>query len=108
MQESTEKRHQPSDRATKLRLAAAGQFTLSDKPSAKAMDMPTPTAAAKPTKNAVRDLCVANAVAKFGASVETEPSISPASAGCTNRKMNAGSSLRTSLKAKVRLRTTAI
>src|SRR6516162_1259208 len=38
-------------------------------------------AAASPTRNVFQLLCVANAAAKSGASVETEPSISPASPG---------------------------
>jgi hypothetical protein len=47
--------------------------------------MPAPTAEAAPIRNTVWELCVAKAVAKMGASVETEPSIRPASPGCTMR-----------------------
>ena len=47
------------------------------------MEMPAPTAAANPTRNVAQVLWVAKAAANSGASVETEPSISPASPGCT-------------------------
>ena len=42
---------------------------------------PAPIEAAKPTKNAAQLCLVANAAAKSGASVESEPSISPANPG---------------------------
>ena len=45
--------------------------------------MPAPIAAASPTRNVAQVLWVAKAAANSGASVETEPSISPASPGCT-------------------------
>ena len=57
----------------------------SESASDKAMLIPAPVAAAIPTRKAVKGWWVANAVAKIGASVETEPSISPASPGCTTR-----------------------
>ena len=56
---------------------------LSDSASDSPMLMPAPTEAARPTKNAPWELCVSPAAANSGASVETEPSISPSSAGCT-------------------------
>src|SRR5215469_12005915 len=67
---------------------------LSESASEKAILMPAPVAAAMPTRKAVNGLCVAKAVAKIGASVETEPSIRPASPGCTtrSRKLRAASS----------------
>ena len=42
-----------------------------------------PTAAASPTRNVIRVSPVANAVAKSGASVETDPSMRPTKLGCT-------------------------
>ena len=59
---------------------------LSESPSENAMLMPAPVAEAMPTKNVVIVLCVAKAVAKMGARVETDPSIRPARPGCTTRK----------------------
>jgi hypothetical protein len=53
----------------------------SDKASANPMLIPAPTDAARPTRNVGQFLCVAKAAAKSGASVETEPSIRPASPG---------------------------
>ena len=55
----------------------------SDAASVKPIEMPAPTLAARPTRKVVWVSCVAKAVAKIGAKVETEPSISPASPGCT-------------------------
>src|SRR5579875_2085543 len=55
----------------------------SERASAKPMLMPAPTEAASPTAKASWVLMVAKAVAKIGASVETEPSIRPARPGCT-------------------------
>src|ERR1700686_430044 len=49
----------------------------SDSASAKAIEMPAPTDAARPTRNAVQLLLVANAAANTGARVETDPSIRP-------------------------------
>ncbi len=58
----------------------------SERPSENAMEMPAPTAAAAPMRKTVRELCVAKAVAKMGASVETEPSMRPARPGWTMRR----------------------
>ncbi len=58
----------------------------SDSASAKPMEMPAPTEAAMPTRNVSQVLWVANAAANSGASVDTEPSIRPASPGCTTCK----------------------
>ena len=55
----------------------------SEAASAKPIEMPAPTDAAMPTRKVSQVLWVANAAANSGASVETEPSISPASPGCT-------------------------
>src|SRR6266550_3504169 len=55
----------------------------SDSDSANPIDIPAPNEAANPTRNASQLLCVAKAAAKSGASVETDPSINPASPGCT-------------------------
>ena len=52
------------------------------------MLMPAPIDAARPTLNVSAVLPVANAAAKSGASVETDPSIRPARPGCTNRSTN--------------------
>ena len=46
------------------------------------------TEAASPTRNVVHVSWVAKAVAKIGARVETDPSISPANPGCTHVRMN--------------------
>lgn len=54
---------------------------VSESPSEKAMLIPAPTAAANPTKNAMRGSPVAKAVAKRGAKVETEPSMRPTKLG---------------------------
>jgi hypothetical protein len=48
--------------------------------------MPAPVAEAMPTRKAVNGLCVAKAVAKMGARVETDPSIKPDNPGWTTRK----------------------
>jgi len=53
----------------------------SESASAKPMEMPAPMDAASPTRKVDQLLCVANAAAKSGASVETEPSIKPARPG---------------------------
>ena len=48
-----------------------------------------------PTKNAFQELCVAKAAAKTGASVETDPSISPTSPGwitCSTKRLLASAS----------------
>src|SRR5437879_2513655 len=49
--------------------------------SANPIDIPAPTLAANPTLNASKELCVANAAANSGASVDTDPSINPANPG---------------------------
>src|SRR5262245_57437063 len=53
----------------------------SDKPSANAIEIPAPNDAAIPTRNASDVLCDAYAAANSGASVDTDPSINPASPG---------------------------
>src|SRR5437763_6231988 len=53
----------------------------SESHSENAMEIPAPMEAASPTRNASQLLCEANAAAKIGASVETEPSIKPAKPG---------------------------
>src|SRR6185503_17970763 len=55
----------------------------SDSASARPMLMPAPSEAASPTKNALDGLPLSPAAANKGASVDTAPSISPSSAGCT-------------------------
>src|SRR5277367_6099261 len=55
----------------------------SDKASAKPMLMPAPIEAASPTRKVCQLWWVANAAANKGASDDTEPSINPASPGCT-------------------------
>jgi hypothetical protein len=55
----------------------------SDATSVKPMEMPAPIEAASPTRKVDHVLWVAKAAAKIGASVDTEPSINPASPGCT-------------------------
>src|SRR5210317_905577 len=60
----------------------------SDAASVKPMEIPAPTDAARPTKNVVQVSWVAKAVAKIGANVDTDPSISPANPGCTHVKTN--------------------
>jgi len=52
------------------------------------IEIPAPTEAASATVNVVEVDWVANAVAKIGASVDTDPSIRPASPGCTQVRMN--------------------
>ena len=73
----------------------------SDNASAKPMLMPAPSDAARPTAKASQVFFVAKAAANTGASVETEPSMSPASPGCTicktkSRRLALSSSSRTS------------
>ena len=53
------------------------------------MLIPAPVAAAVPIKNVICEFCVAKAVAKRGASVEIEPSMSPMSDGWTTLSKNA-------------------
>ena len=60
------------------------------------MEIPPPTLAARPTRKVVQGSWVAKAVAKIGASVETDPSISPASPGCTQVRMNRRCAVRSS------------
>src|ERR1700728_2685952 len=55
----------------------------SERASAKPILIPAPSEAAIPTRKAVRELWVANAAAKTGAKVETDPSIKPARPGWT-------------------------
>src|SRR5437762_13485778 len=69
--------------ASEIGLPRPVRDPSSERASAKAIDMPAPTAAARPTRNVVCASRVANAVANSGASVETEPSIIPARAGWT-------------------------
>src|SRR5215213_3259631 len=59
--------------------------TSSERPSEKPMLIAAPTAAARPTRNAIRGSLVAKAVANSGASVETDPSIKPTRHGWTTR-----------------------
>src|SRR5215469_10372516 len=61
---------------------------VSDRPSEKAMLTPAPRAVATPVKNAVRGRWVARATAKMGARVDSDPSISPLSAGWTRVRRN--------------------
>ena len=56
--------------------------------SVKPIEMPAPTEAERPTRKVVHGFCVAKAVAKIGARVETEPSISPARPGWTQVSRN--------------------
>ena len=81
--------HEAADRTADPGRAAPGERTVVGQRLRKAMEMPAPTEAAMPTRNVCQVLCVANAAAKSGASVDTEPSISPASPGCTYCSMNA-------------------
>src|SRR2546427_644494 len=60
----------------------------SESPSENAIEIPAPMEAASPTRKASQLLCEANAAAKMGASVETEPSINPAKPGCTTCSKN--------------------
>src|SRR5262245_16657525 len=60
----------------------------SESASANPMLMPAPTVAASPTRNVSQLLAVAKAAANSGASVETEPSISPASPGWMTCRTN--------------------
>ena len=74
----------------------------SDSASAKAIEMPAPIAAASPTRKVDQVLCVAKAAANSGASVETEPSIRPASPGCTYCSMNMRLAVWSSARARLR------
>src|SRR6267154_902403 len=76
----------PVTRPRKTGLPRPVSSPSSESPSEKAMEMPAPTADAAPIRKTVRELCVAKAVAKIGARVETEPSIRPARPGCTMRR----------------------
>ena len=64
------------------------RLPLSDSASANAIEMPAPSDAAIPTRNAFHDWPVAKAAANTGASVDTEPSISPARPGWITRSTN--------------------
>ena len=61
---------------------------VSDSPSEKAMLTPAPRAVAAPVKNAVSGWWVARTTAKIGARVDSDPSISPLSAGWTRLSRN--------------------
>lgn len=56
---------------------------MSESPSENAMLTPAPRAVARPVKKAVTGSWVARTTAKIGARVESEPSMSPLSAGWT-------------------------
>ncbi len=60
---------------------------------------PAPIAVARPAKNAYIGWWVANATAKIGAKVESEPSISPVIAGCARCSRNDRSSWRGNVNA---------
>ena len=73
---------QPPDRCNHARSKTTFQgeprpdnAPSSEAASVKAIETPAPSAAANPTKNVVCEFWVAKAVAKIGASVETDPSI---------------------------------
>src|ERR1700683_1556407 len=61
---------------------------VSDRPSEKAMLTPAPRAVAAPVKNAVSGWWVASTTANIGARVDSDPSISPLSAGWTRLSRN--------------------
>ena len=61
---------------------------VSDSPSEKAMLTPAPRAVAAPVKNAVSGWWVARTTANIGARVDSDPSISPLSAGWTRLSRN--------------------
>ncbi len=82
----------PVTRPRKTGLPRPVSSPSSDSPSENAIEIPAPTAAAAPIRNTVCEFCVAKAVAKIGASVDTEPSIRPASPGCTTRSRKLRSS----------------
>ena len=60
----------------------------SEAASVKPMEIPAPIEAARPMRKVFHVSPVAKAAAKMGASVETEPSISPARPGCTQVSTN--------------------
>ena len=62
---------------------------VSESPSENAMLIPAPIAVATPAMKASNGLCVWSAIAKIGASVESEPSISPVIAGWTRWRRKA-------------------
>ena len=62
---------------------------VSERPSEKAMLIPAPIAVAMPAMKASNGLCVCSAMAKIGARVESDPSISPVIAGWTRWRRNA-------------------
>src|SRR5580693_6746429 len=61
---------------------------VSDSPSEKAMLTPAPRAVAAPVKKAVSGWWVASTTANIGARVDSDPSISPLSAGWTRLSRN--------------------
>src|ERR1700722_14533152 len=61
---------------------------VSDSPSEKAMLTPAPRAVAAPVKNAVSGWWVARTTANIGARVDSDPSMSPLSAGWTRLSRN--------------------
>ena len=56
---------------------------VSDRPSEKPMLTAAPSAVTRPAMKAKRGSCVASAMPKIGASVDSDPSMSPTMAGCT-------------------------
>src|SRR5215211_1959443 len=65
---------------------------VSERASEKPMLTAAPMAVARPAKKAMCGSSVDSATAKIGASVESDPSINPISAGCTRERRNACSS----------------
>ena len=56
---------------------------VSERPSENAIEIPAPIEVARPADEGVERLVAVSAIAKIGASVESEPSISPTIAGWT-------------------------
>ncbi len=73
----------PVMKPRKIGLPRPVSVPSSESPSEKAMLIAAPTAAARPTRKVTRGSPVAKAVANKGASVETDPSMSPTRLGCT-------------------------
>ena len=77
MQYTPDERRHTRNNARRNGLPRPVSEPSSESPSEKPMLMAAPTAAASPTRKAIPESPVANAGAKSGVSVETDPSMRP-------------------------------
>ena len=82
VKEASNEGHEAGDDSAEDGVSAAGELTVVGQTlRRRPWRCPRLQRMAAPIKKTVRELCVAKAVAKIGARVETEPSISPARPG---------------------------